>query len=108
MKAVVCCAVLALACAPFAAVASDTAIDRDPPEKMPSAMTNKEIAAYNEGLDVNHPYYIRCRKIEETGSLVKKARVCKTNDGWKQAFAVGNQNARETAETMITKAITGN
>jgi hypothetical protein len=108
MKAVFCGAALALALAPFAALASDAVMDRDPPEKMPSAMTNKEIAAYNEGLDATHPYYIRCRKIEETGSLVKKARVCKTNEGWKQAFAVGNQNSRDTIEAMTSKSITSN
>ncbi|MFN4358415.1 hypothetical protein [Sphingopyxis alaskensis] len=44
--------------------------------------------------------YIKCRKIEEIGSWVKKARVCRTNEQWKQAWAQGNQNARDTAEAM--------
>jgi hypothetical protein len=108
MKAVFCGAAFALILAPFAALASDAVTDRDPPEKMPSSMTSKEIAAYNEGLDANHPYYIRCRKIQETGSLVKKARVCRTNEGWKQAFAVGNQNSRDTIDAMTNKSVTSN
>lgn len=108
MKSIFCGAVLALALAPVMAVASDAVVDRDPPEKMPSAMTNKEISAYNEGLDSKHPYYIRCRMIGETGSLAKKARVCKTNEGWKKAFAIGNQNSRDTIEAMTSKSITSN
>lgn len=84
---------------PLAALASEPA-DRDPPEKAPSAMTPTEIAAYNKGLPSSHPYFIRCRKLLETGSLVKKARVCRTNEGWKQSFAQGNTNARDTVESM--------
>ncbi len=82
------------------AAANTDVADRAPPEKAPSAMTSTEISAYNKGLPANHPYYIRCRKLEETGSLVKKARVCRTNEGWKQSFAQGNANARETVESM--------
>lgn len=108
MKSFFCSAALALAAIPFAASAGEAAADRAPPEKMPSAMTSKEIAAYNEGLDTNHPYFIRCRKILETGSLVKKARICRTNEGWKQAFAVGNQNSRDTVEAMTGKSISSN
>jgi hypothetical protein len=108
MKILSCAAAAALLVCPAMALATDAVTDRDPPEKMPSAMTNKEIADYNEGLDVNHPYYIRCRKIEETGSLVKKARVCKTNEAWKKAFAVGNQNSRDTIDAMTSKSITSN
>lgn len=108
MKFLSCAAAAALFVSPAIAFANDAVVDRDPPEKMPSEMTNKEIAAYNEGLDTTHPYYIRCRKIEETGSLVKKARVCKTNEGWKKAFAVGNQNSRDTIDAMTNKSLTSN
>lgn len=108
MKNLSCAAFALLALAPLSVLANDAALDRDPPEKAPSAMTNKEIAAYNEGLDANHPYYIKCRKIEETGSLVKKARVCRTNEDWKKAFAVGNQNSRDTIDAMTGKSLTSN
>lgn len=90
-----------------AAASADTA-DRAPPEKAPSAMTSTEIAAYNKGLPSNHPYFIRCRKLQETGSLVKKARVCRTNEGWKQSFAQGNDNARDTVESMVQGAQNSN
>lgn len=83
-----------------AAPAIETSTERAPPTQPPSEMTNAEIKAYNEGLVQTHPYYIKCRKIEEIGSLVKKARVCRTNDQWKQAWAQGNQDARDTAEAM--------
>ena len=87
---------LALAAAPAPAGAET----RRALDKAPSAMTNAEIKAYNDGLAMTHPDYIKCRKIEESGSWVKKARVCRTNEQWKQAWAQGNQNARDTAEAM--------
>ena len=87
---------LALAAAPATAEAEN----RRALDKAPSAMTNAEIKAFNEGLAMTHPDYIKCRKIEESGSWVKKARVCRTNEQWKQAWAQGNQNARDTAEAM--------
>lgn len=92
-----------------AALAAETATpaDRSPPPKAPSAMTPTEIKAYNEGLAQTHPYYIKCRKTLEIGSLVKKNRVCHTNEQWKEVTARGNQNARDTAEAMTSKAMNG-
>jgi hypothetical protein len=97
----------ALFAAPLAANATDAG-DRLPPEKAPSAMTSTEIAKYNKGLALTHPYYIRCRKLETTGSLAKKARVCRTNEGWKNAWVQGNQNARDTAESFVQGAQNSN
>lgn len=37
---------------------------------------------------------IRCRKVEVTGSMVKKGRVCKTVAQWKTIISNGNENAR--------------
>jgi hypothetical protein len=76
------------------------AADRLPPDREPSSMTPTEIKAFNAGLEVAHPYYIRCRKTEVIGSLVKKLRVCRTNQQWTTASAAGNTNARETVEAM--------
>jgi hypothetical protein len=42
---------------------------------------------------------IRCRKVEVTGSLVKKGKVCKTIAEWKQIQANGNRTARAIAES---------
>lgn len=82
------------------AVPAAASSDRQAPDRPPSTMTSKEIAAFNDGLDRAHPFYIKCRRIDEIGSLVKKARVCRTNQDWVQADKVGNQNARDTVEAM--------
>ena len=71
-----------------------------PPDRMPSEMTPTEIKAYNADIQPSHPYYIKCRKTEVMGSLVKKLRVCRTNEQWKEASARGNDNAADTLEAM--------
>ena len=96
-----------LATSAFAAESGAPA-DHAPPPKAPSAMTPTEIKAHNEGLAQTHPYYIKCRKTLEIGSLVKKNRVCYTNEKWKQVIAQGNQNARDTAEAMVGKGLNQN
>jgi hypothetical protein len=83
--------------------AGDPAAGRTAPDRPPSTMTNSEIKAHNEGLPPTHPYYVKCRKIEEIGSLVKKARVCHTNEQWKQLWAQGNQDARDTVDHFGSK-----
>jgi len=42
---------------------------------------------------------IRCRRIEVTGSLVKKTKICRTVAEWRALSTKGNQNAREIFET---------
>jgi hypothetical protein len=76
------------------------AVDKQPPSQMPSTMTPTEIKAYNSDIDASHPYYIKCRKTEVMGSLVKKLRVCRTNEQWKEAASKGNDNTREMMENM--------
>ena len=99
----------ALLAAPGAFAAESAAPpDRAPPPKAPSAMTPTEIKAHNEGLAQTHPYYIKCRKTLAIGSLVKKNRVCYTNEKWKEVTAQGNQNARDTAEAMVGKGVNSN
>lgn len=39
-----------------------------------------------------------CRKIEITGSLVRKERVCKTKAEWRQSEDWGNRRARAIME----------
>ncbi|HRE33769.1 MAG: hypothetical protein BGO58_14380 [Sphingopyxis sp. 65-8] len=91
-----------------APAAAEELADRAPPPKKPSLMTPTEIEAYNKGLGQTHPYYIKCRKTLEIGSLVKKTRVCHTNAEWKDVIARGNQDARDTAEAMTSKGSTSN
>ena len=74
--------------------------DKQPPDRLPSEMTPTEIKAFNADIDASHPYYIKCRKTEVMGSLVKKLRVCRTNEQWKEASAKGNDSTRESLEAM--------
>ncbi|HEU4957750.1 MAG TPA: hypothetical protein VFT40_09015, partial [Sphingomicrobium sp.] len=82
-------------------------VDKQPPDRMPSEMTPSEIKVYNADIDATHPYYIKCRKTEVLGSLVKKLHVCRTNEQWKNASAKGNDNAAETLEAMRRAPING-
>ena len=82
--------------------------DRLPPDREPSLMTATEIRAYNDGLDTAHPYYIRCRKDPVVGSLVRKLRVCRTNQEWKRFSAMGNDSGREIMDEMIRAPVNGN
>ena len=84
--------------------AGDSAAGRTAPDRPPSTMTSSEIKAHNEGLPPTHPYFVKCRKIEEIGSLVKKARVCHTNEQWKQLWVQGNQDSRDTMDAFSSKA----
>ena len=83
-----------------AALAIADAEGRLPPDRAPSLMTPTEIRAYNDGLDFKHPYYIRCRKDPVVGSLVRKLRVCRTNEEWKRLAAQGENNGREILDEM--------
>ncbi len=77
------------------------------PEPDAQRMSAAEIRASNAGLARNHPYFIRCQRREETGSLAKAIKSCRTNVAWARAFVVGNQNARDTYEAMTSKAADG-
>ncbi|MBE1527704.1 hypothetical protein GGC65_002160 [Sphingopyxis sp. OAS728] len=96
---------IALALATSSTPTTVAATDRRPPLDRPaSTMTGTEIKAYNVGLAPTHPDFIKCRKIEEVGSLVKKARVCHTNEQWKQLWVQGNQDSRDTMDAYSSKA----
>ena len=73
----------------------------------PITMTGSQIREYNSHLDRDHPNYIRCTRVEETGSLVRKRAVCRTNQQWAIADEAGNREARDISETMRSKATAG-
>ncbi|MCA1661563.1 MAG: hypothetical protein LC648_05170 [Novosphingobium sp.] len=73
--------------------------------KGPVAMTGAQIKQYNAGLERGDPAYIRCEKILETGSLVKKHTVCRTNAEWRKTHESGNRNARATIEASQSTSI---
>ena len=72
-------------------------------EPDPKAMSRSEIRAFNAKLTRDHPYYIRCERLPDTGSLVKKSYSCRTNAQWEEADRIGNDNARETIESMQSR-----
>ena len=72
-------------------------------EPDPKAMSRSEIREFNASLARDHPYYIRCERIPETGSLVKKLYSCRTNDQWQKADEVGNDKAREMGDHFAPK-----
>jgi hypothetical protein len=76
------------------------ALADEPDPLLPSEMTSDQIALHNASLVVGDPAYIRCRRIPIAGSLVKKARVCRTNADWAKAWRDGNQNARDAYDAM--------
>src|SRR5687768_14539799 len=69
----------------------------------PKAMSRAEIRAFNASLARDHPFYIRCERIPETGSLVKKLYSCRTNEQWQKADEIGNDNAREMGDHFRPK-----
>ncbi|MFO1255037.1 MAG: hypothetical protein U1E37_05140 [Sphingomonadaceae bacterium] len=72
-------------------------------EPDPSGMSQKEIREFNAQLPRSHPFYIRCIKSDETGSLARKVVSCRTNRQWEVAYTVGNQEARDAAALASSK-----
>jgi hypothetical protein len=60
--------------------------------------------APTEKLDPRDPNYMRCRKMQVTGSLVKKDRVCKTNAEWAKI----GEDMQRNADNLISRNRTGN
>jgi hypothetical protein len=79
-----------------------------PAEPDPKAMSQSEIRAFNAKLDKDHKYFIRCKRSASTGSYAKREYSCRTNEKWAAADAAGNQEARDIAERMASKAASGN
>jgi hypothetical protein len=72
-----------------------------------AALNLLAVAAYAEDpakiTDRKSPNYVRCVRLEVTGSLVKKTRVCKTNAEWNQ---IQDNQSREAAD-LIERNRTG-
>ncbi len=66
----------------------------------PTKMNAAEIRAYNANLSRDHPNYIRCERVGETGSLVRQRSVCRTNEEWRRVEDAGNREAREATEGL--------
>ncbi|MBX9883699.1 MAG: hypothetical protein K2X68_01875 [Novosphingobium sp.] len=89
----------------LAAAAAAPAADLPALEKDPTAMSQSEIRAFNKGRTLSDPDFIRCRKSEDTGSLVRRTFTCHTMSQWAAMERQGNQNARDALEAMASKSI---
>jgi len=74
----------------------------------PIKMKPSEIRAYNATLAPDHPNYIRCKRTLDTGSLVKKSTLCRTNQEWTRVEDKINVEAREMVETYQKGFTKGN
>lgn len=66
-------------------------------------MSLKEIKAFNATVASDSPHFITCRKVEKTGSLVKRGHVCRTAKRWQQLDDNGNRQARTLVEESTTR-----
>ena len=76
----------------------------DIPEPRPSLMSKSEIRDYNAKLDRTHRFYIRCVKAPDTGSLVARKAVCRTNDQWAAVEKAGRDQARNMADETVARS----
>jgi hypothetical protein len=90
--------VLALTAAAPAVPAADI------PEPNPSQMSKAEIRAHNAKVGRNHPYFIRCVKAPDTGSLVARRALCRTNARWAPYDAAGRDAARTMADDAVARS----
>lgn len=85
----------------LAAAAATTPVSAtNVPEPDPSHMSLKEIRAFNKTVGKDHPYFIRCRRDVEIGSVAKAHTVCRTKRDWADADEAGNRAARDTVRLM--------
>jgi hypothetical protein len=97
---------LLLAAATAAAPATVPSVEITEPN--PKKMSGKEIRDHNAKLTGNHPFFIRCVRSADTGSLVKRKASCRTNEQWAAADEAGNREARDVADRMAGKAVNSN
>lgn len=76
----------------------------DIPEPDPSEMTRSQIRDHNAKLPRDHPFYIRCVKREEIGSLIKRHYSCRTVQQWTRTEDAANAEARAIADEMASKS----
>mgnify|MGYP005670982043 FL=1 len=66
-------------------------------------MSMPALAEDKPKLDRNDPNAVRCKRLDVTGSLVRKERICKTNAEWR---AISEQQNRD-ADDLITRSRAG-
>lgn len=76
-------------------------------EPKPADMTAAEIRAHNKTLDRKDPYFIKCVREAETGSLVARKPVCRTNERWAALERATRAGADQMAADMTTRSASG-
>jgi hypothetical protein len=89
-------AILLLTAAPASAAAM--------PEPKPSEICASDIRADNMLLDRKDPYYIKCVREADTGSLVGRKPVCRTNERWAVLEKATRAGADQLASDMTTNS----
>lgn len=74
------------------------------PEPNPAEMSASEIRAHNKQLDRKDPYYIKCVREADTGSLVGRKPVCRTNERWAVLEKAARAGADQLASDMTTNS----
>ncbi len=74
------------------------------PEPNPAEMSAAEIRAHNKQLDRKDPYFIKCVREADTGSLVGRKPVCRTNERWAVLEKVQRAGADQLARDMTTNS----
>lgn len=67
------------------------------------AFAGSEVPKPNTAAKVDPDQSIRCRKVDVTGSLVKKGKVCKTIAEWRAIMDNNNYLARKMIEDGTTR-----
>lgn len=62
------------------------------------AQTTASGSTAEAAVDKSSPDYVRCRRIEVTGSRARKEKICKTNAEWEAVAKAGNDSSREQLE----------
>ena len=78
---------LSLMCIGLAVAAPAMAADRDP----------------KPTIDKRAPDYVRCKSLAETGSLITKKNICRTNAEWTKANEAGNAEARDIVARSLVR-----
>ncbi len=73
-------------------------------EPTPSAMSAKEIRDFNAQLPRDHPYFIRCVRSADTGSLVARKATCRTNRDWASRENTDRDQIRGIGDDLTTRS----
>ncbi len=88
----------------LAATATSVPVPSDIPEPNPSQMSRVQIREHNAKLPKDHPYFIRCVRSSEVGSLVARRQICRTNQSWAEHDRVGETQARQFGDEAVARS----